>query len=642
MSWFFSHIRSCRWPIPALLPLAAGIGLLLAVGCGPGDLGPGTGPSGGPPELREPERKDVPFPAVRFTDITEKAGIRFRHTNGSFGKKLLPETLGSGVAFLDFDNDGHQDLLFVNSCYWPGFEDKSKPTPTLALYRNKGDGTFEDVTSEAGLAELTMYGMGVTVGDYDNDGFVDVFITGVGGNRLLHNRGKDAAGKWLGFEDVTASAGDLAGPGGWPAGVTGDTFLSWKKPINFSTSASFLDYDGDGKLDLFVCNYVTWSPDVDLAQGFSLKGVGRAFGPPTAFEGAQCFLYRNMGGGKFKDVSAEAGVQVFEKEGTGEGARQRSVAKSLGVIVCDVDDDGWPDIIVANDTVRNFFFHNVRRGDGSRGFEEIGMPKGVAYAEGKARGAMGIDAGECRPGQLAIIISNFANEPSTLLCLDNRERLLFSDGAMAEGLYGPSRSLLKFGTFFFDYDLDGRLDLLTCNGHLEPEIGRVLEQEYRQPVQLFWNSGGKACFAQVPQTGPAGTDLFRPLVGRGCAYADIDGDGDLDVVLTENRGPARLLRNDGGNKNHWIRLVLEGDGLRSNRSAIGARVYLEAGGVVQRREVAAARGYLSQSELPLTFGLGQTTKVDKVTIYWPGREGGKLELKDLEVNKVHHIRQTAK
>jgi hypothetical protein len=214
---------------------------------------------------------------------------------------------------------------------------------------------------------------------------------------------------------------------------------------------------------------------------------------------------------------------------------------------------------------------------------------------------------------------------------------------MAEGIYGYSRSLLKFGVFFFDYDLDGRLDALTCNGHLEPEISRVLDgQEYRQPVQLFWNSGGRACFAPVPRDGVAGTDLFRPLVGRGCAYADIDGDGDLDVVLTENGGPARLLRNDGGNKNNWVRLVLEGDGRRSNRSAIGARVVLEAGGVVQRRQVAAARGYLSQSELPLTFGLGQTTKVDKVTIYWPGSDGGKLELKDLAINKVHHIRQTAR
>jgi hypothetical protein len=629
--------------MPLVLPLTAGFCMLLAIGCGPRDQGPSSAPGGRPPDLLDPLHQDITFPAVRFTDITAQSGIRFRHTNGSTGKKLLPETLGSGVAFLDFDNDGHQDLLFVNSCYWPGFEDKTKPAPTLALYRNKGDGTFEDVTKEAGLAELTFYGMGVTVGDYDNDGYVDVFITGVGGNHLLHNKGKGPDGKWLGFEDVTADAGDVAGPRGWPKGVTSEAFLSWKEPINFSTSASFLDYDGDGKLDLFVCNYVTWSPDNDLAQGFSLKGVGRAYGPPTAFEGAQCFLYRNLGGGKFKDVSAEAGVRVFEKEGTGENARQRSVAKALGVIVCDVDDDGWPDIVVANDTVRNFFFHNVRRGDGTRGFEEVGMPKGVAYAEGKARGAMGIDFGEYRPNQPALLIGNFANEPDTLLCLDDREKLLFSDAAMAEGIYGYSRSLLKFGVFFFDYDLDGRLDVLTCNGHLEPEIGRVLDgQDYRQPVQLFWNSGGKACFAPVPRDGVAGTDLFRPLVGRGCAYADIDGDGDLDVVLTENGGPARLLRNDGGNKNNWIRLVLEGDGRRSNRSAIGARVVLEAGGVVQRRQVAAARGYLSQSELPLTFGLGQTTKVDKVTIYWPGSDGGKLELKGLAINKVHYIRQAAK
>jgi hypothetical protein len=380
---------------------------------------------------------------------------------------------------------------------------------------------------------------------------------------------------------------------------------------------------------------VTWSPGFDLAQPFQLEGAGRAFGPPTSFEGAQCVLYRNLGNGRFEDVSAKAGIQVFEREGIDEKGRLRSVCKALGVYICDVDNDGWPDIIVANDTVRNFFFHN--KGDGT--FEEVGLVSGVAYAESKARGAMGVDGGEYRPGRFAVVLANFADEPNTFLRLDDPKRLLFADFANAEGVAGPSRTLLKFGTFFFDYDLDGRLDLLTCNGHLEPEIGKVrAKQTYAQPAQLFWNCGRKASFVPVTEN-EAGPDLFRPMVGRGCAFADIDGDGYLDVVLTANGGPARLLRNNGGTGNNWIRLVLEGDGVHSNRSAIGARLTLEAGGVVQHQQVTSARGYLSQSELPITFGLGKTTKVDRVTVQWPGKNGGKEEWTDLAINRVHTLKQ---
>jgi prepilin-type processing-associated H-X9-DG protein len=574
----------------------------------------------GPALPRQTSATALPL-AVRFTDITRSAGLRFRHTNGAFGQKLLPETLGSGVAFVDFDNDGKPDLLFVNSCPWPGRQPEGQSVPTLALYRNKGDGTFEDVTEPCGLA-VSFYGLGVTVGDYDNDGWPDLFITGVGGNHLFHNESDGRGGRR--FRDVTAQAG-VGGPGGWP---TAGDFLKWDRPVSVSNSAAFLDYDGDGLLDLFVCNYITWSPERDLAQPFQLAGLERAYGPPTAFEGAQCLLYRNLGGGRFEDVSERAGIHVTDRRG-------HAVGKSLGVLVCDVDDDGWPDILVANDTVRNFLFHN--KGDGT--FEEIGERAGVAYADGHARGAMGIDGAEYRPGRFAVVIGNFANEPDTLLRLDNPARLWFSDVALAEGVAGPSRPLLKFGAFFFDYDLDGRPDLLTCNGHLEPEIRRVQAgQTYRQPVQLFWNTGRTPCFEPVtPER--AGADLFRPLAGRGCAFADIDGDGYLDVVLTENGGPARLLRNEGGTGHHWVRLVLEGDGQRSNRSAIGARVTLEAGGLVQRRQVQSARGYLSQSELPLTFGLGSVARVDRVTIRWPGKAGGTQVLTDLAVDRVHHIRQ---
>jgi hypothetical protein len=581
------------------------------------------------PDIELKERETIPVPNAHFSDITKRAGIDFVHTNGLTEQKLLPETMGGGVAFLDFNQDGKPDLLFINSCYWPG-QGKGRPAPTLRLYRNDSTGgeiKFTDVTREYGL-DVTMYGMGVTVGDYDNDGWPDVFVTGVGGNRLFRNVG----GKR--FEDVTAKAG-VGGPGGWPTGTS--DFLKWNKPINWSTSAAWLDYDGDGKLDLFVCNYVTWSPDYDLKLESSLKGLGdRAFGPPVAFPGSQCFLYRNKGDGTFEDVSAKAGIQVLEPEGTGESARPVAVGKSLGVIVCDVDDDGWPDIIVANDTKRNFFFHN--KGDGS--FQEMGLPCGVGLAEGRARGAMGADYGEYAPGKRAVLIGNFADEPNTFLRLDNVKRLLFSDAALAEGLAGPSRPLLKFGVFFFDYDLDGRLDALTCNGHLEPEIAKVQPgQHYAQPPQLFWNTGQKRQRFEPVTTTAAGSDLLKPLVGRGSAYADIDGDGSLDVVLVENGGPARLLRNEGGTGHHWVRLALEGDGVRSNKSAIGARVTLEAGGMVQQREVAGARGYLSQSELTVTFGLGDVTTVDKVTIRWPGKTGGETVLTDVPVDRVTAVMQ---
>jgi hypothetical protein len=609
--------------------LAAGLALLPSIGCSSKTEVKDEDPDiDSPVDL--PKLKGVTVPKVRFTDITAKANIRFTHTNGSFGKKLLPETMGGGVAFLDYDNDGWQDILFINSCYWPGHEGKGKPT--LQLYRNNHDGTFTDVTKKAGL-DVTLYGMGVAVGDYDNDGWPDVFITAVGGNRLFRNdKGK--------FIDVTAAMG-VGGPGGWPAG--GGNFLDHKELINWSSSATFVDYDGDGKLDLFVCNYVAWSPSLDVNQPFTLTGSVRAFGPPRAFEGTVCFLYRNTGKG-FEDVSERTGVQMWENEGVGDKVRRRGAGKSLGVIACDVDGDGWPDLIVANDTVRNFFFHNVEGPKGERIFKEKGLETGIAYprASASARGAMGIDYGEYRPGKHALLIANFANEPCTFLHLYNTRSLAFQDMAPGEGLDGPTRPPLKFGAFFFDYDLDGRLDLLTCNGHLEPDI-TLLErsQHYKQAAQFFWNTGltGQRAYEMVTAK-ESGADLFGPLVGRGSAYADIDRNGTLDVVLVGNGGPARLLRNDGGTGNHWIRLHLKGDGVRSNRSAIGARVEVKVGGRVLQREVAGARGYLSQSEFPITVGLGKDAKVERVTIHWPGKNAGKEQvLENLVPDKEYVIEQ---
>ena len=548
-------------------------------------------------------REPIPVPTVKFTDVTKDAGITFRHTNGATEKKLLPETMGSGVAIFDYDRDGWQDILFVNSRSWPGNE----IAPTLALYRNQQNMKFADVTKDVGL-NVSMYGLGVTVGDIDNDGWSDVFITAIGGNHLFRNdKGK--------FTDISSSAG-VVGEGKWPS-LTEQEFFKVSDPMPFPTSATFLDYDKDGKLDLFVCHYVTWSPAIDQTIDAKLVGVGRAYVPPTQFEGGQCVLYRNVDGLHFEDVSAKVGVQVFEREGTDEKGRQRNVGKSLGVIVCDPDEDGWPDIVVANDTVRNFFFHNL----GGTKFEEIGVNAGVAYAEGRTRGAMGIDWGEFQSGRCAIVIANFANEPDTFLCLDNPKKLVFSDAALSVGLAGPSRGPLKFGTFFFDYDLDGRMDILTANGHLEPEINKVqATQTYEQPAQLFWNTGKTGRIFEPVTSANAGKDLFQPIVGRGSAFGDLDNDGDLDVVLMWNSGPAVVLRNDLEQKPHWVRVRLQGDGKTMNRDAIGAEVTIEAGGVVQRRTVTAARGYLSQSETVLTFGVGKAEKIDKITVRWPSKD----------------------
>jgi hypothetical protein len=523
------------------------------------------------------------IPPAKFTDVTKEARITFVHNNGAYGDKLLPETMGGGVAFFDFDNDGDQDLLFVNSAYWPGHVPSGKQPTTMALYRNDGKGRFTDVTAESGL-DFSAYGMGVAVGDYDNDGLPDVFITCVGKNHLLHNEGQ---GK---FRDVTES-GDVGGASdGW------------------STSAAWVDYDNDGKLDLFVCNYVRWSAELDRSANFELPQIGRAYGPPRKFHGTFPYLYRNEGNGRFRDVSAQAGMQVKDP------ATGLPMAKSLAVAPVDVDNDGWIDLVVANDTVQNFLFHNERNGT----FKEIGARSGVAYdAYGLTRGAMGIDSARFRDDDtLGIAIGNFANEMNALY-VAQRDSLLFADEATKEGVGPASQKLLKFGLFFFDYDLDSRLDVLTVNGHLEPEINRVDSlQQYRQPAQLFWNQGDKKGrgFEAVPPS-RCSPDLLKPIVGRGSAFADIDGDGDLDVVLTQIGGAPLVLRNDQSGGHHWLRLKLVGT--KSNRDGIGAWIKARVGGHTLARQVMPTRSYLSQSELPVTIGLGTSDKVESVEILWP-------------------------
>lgn len=516
-------------------------------------------------------------PPVTFTDITREAGINFVHVNGSTGEKLMPETIGSGAAFLDYDNDGDQDLLLVNSMWWPGEE--REPAPTLAFYRNDGHGRFTDVTADAGL-KITCFGMGAAIGDYDNDGWTDLYITTLGNNLLLRNdHGR--------FIDVTAQA-DVAGL---------DT--------DWSTAAAFIDYDNDGDLDLFVGNYVLWSRKIDLEIGFQLTGLGRAFGAPNHFTGANNRLYRNEGNGRFTDVSLAAGITVTDPvSGMPEG-------KTLGVAPVDYDQDGWIDLFIANDTVRNFLYHNLGNGR----FEEIGALEGIAYdRNGKATGAMGIDAAYFRNDKdLGIGIGNFANEMSSLFVTEDGHAP-FADEAILDGFGPASRLALTFGLFFFDYDLDGRLDIFQANGHLESEINVVQpSQTYAQPAQLFWNCGD-ACrvrFVLAQATG----DLAMPLVGRGAAYADIDGDGDLDIVVVQNGRRAVLFRNDQHLGHHWLRLKLEGRLV--NRNAIGALLTLTANGVTQRRLVMPTHSYLSQAELPVTFGLGDVPKVDALTVAWP-------------------------
>ena len=533
------------------------------------------------PAVAAPE---VVVPAVKFTDITAAAGIQFVHNTGAYGGKLLPETMGAGVAFFDFDNDGAEDLLFINGTYWPGHVPDGKQPTTMALYRNDGKGHFSDVTKGSGL-DVPLYGMGVAIADYDNDGLQDVFVTGVGGTHLFHNEGD---GK---FHDVTTEAGVGGAPDAW------------------STGAAWIDYDNDGKLDLFVCNYVRWSEEIDRQVGYTLVGVGRAYGPPMNFQGTFPTLYHNDGGGRFSDVSAKAGVQIKNS------ASGVPVAKSLGIAATDIDGDGWIDLIVANDTVQNFVFHNKRDGT----FEEIGAISGVAFdSYGNARGAMGIDTAHFRnDAALGVAIGNFANE-MTALYVSQPQPLTFSDESISEGIGPASRLFLKFGMLFFDYDLDGWIDLFSTNGHLEEEIGKVQSsQHYAQPAQLFWNAWGTPKRAFVPVgIDKAGTDLFRPIVGRGSAFADIDNDGDLDLVLTQTGGAPLILRNDQTTGHHWLRFKLIGT--RCNHDAIGALVQVRVGGQLRQRQVMPTRSYLSQSELPVTIGLGENTKVDKAEIVWPG------------------------
>lgn len=514
------------------------------------------------------QQEQRPSGPVRFTDITRQAGIHFVHNSGAFGKKYLPETMGSGVCFIDYDNDGWQDILFVNSMDWPGHRKGAPSYP--ALYHNNHDGTFTDVTKQAGL-DVEMYGMGCAVGDYDNDGYDDIYITGVAGSRLFHNQRNGT------FKDVTAQAG-VSSPG-------------------FATSAAWFDYDHDGKLDLLVDHYVQWTPATD--QYCSLDGKHKSYCTPELYKGESIRLYHNEGNGHFKDVTKQAGLYD-------------QTDKALGIALIDYDNDGWLDLFITNDTQPNKLYHNNHNGT----FTEAGFSAGVAFSDaGKARAGMGTDAADYDgSGRQSLVIGNFTNESMALY--HNEGQGLFTDDATEAGVGLPSAKSLTFSTFFFDYNLDGLPDIFALNGHVADDIAVIQPSlSYAEPPLLFRNMGhGK--FEDVSQK--VGAALREAVVGRGAAYGDIDNDGDLDLVLTTSNGPARLLRNDNGNKNDMLRVKLVGT--RSNRDGIGARVVLTTStGQHTREMVKSGSSYLSQSELPLTFGLGKPDagKRIRLDISWP-------------------------
>jgi hypothetical protein len=516
----------------------------------------------------------------RFTDVTEPAGLHFQHNSGAFGGKFLPETLGSGCAFLDYDRDGWQDILLINGSDWPGHK---KSRTTLRLYRNNHDGTFSDVTSRAGL-DIELYGMGVAVGDYDNDGFPDILITCVGQNRLFHNTGKGT------FVDVTHAAG-------------------LGKREGFSTSALWFDYDRDGLLDLFVCNYVKWSPETDVFC--SLDGKHKSYCTPEAYRGATCWLFHNHGNGTFEDVTAASGI--FD-----------SSSKSLGVALFDENRDGWPDLLVANDTQPNKLYRNQRNGT----FKDAAVEAGLAFStEGKARAGMGVDVADFEnSGTPGVAITNFDNEMIGLYRLSGKS---FEDIAPQSGVGIASRNSLGFGCAFLDVNLDGWLDFAVANGHIDETVRNIRGNVgYAQPPQLFL-SNGKSSFHDVASE--AGGSFDQPKVGRGLAYGDFDRDGDLDLVITTNNGPAYLYRNDQLAAHHSIRFHLVGT--KSNRDAIGATVQISSGGLQQSRTVKGGSSYLSQSELPVTFGLEKRDQVERAVIYWPS--GRTEEFKNLSAGRTY-------
>lgn len=591
---------------------------------------------------------------LRFTDVSNAAGVHFKHNNGAFGLKLIAETLGSGVAFIDYDGDGYQDLFLVNGRDWtpqeleeyqnskkPGHD---KPLParpphkraTSALFHNNGDGTFSDVTRGSGL-EIEMQGMGACAGDYDNDGRSDLYVTGYGRNYLFHNTSphmsthagdKNKAKGAARFEEVAQTAG--VRDQGW------------------SSSSAWIDYDRDGRLDLFVCHYIRWTPAIDIA---SPKEKEANYDGPAPFQGEPSRLYRNLGGGRFRDVSAQSGVQMrtafsgrvdrnlmnpnFKMPARVQG--ELLPGKSLGVATGDFNNDGWPDLAIANDTQPTVLLENKRDGT----FADVASRSGVAAGDSfGAGGGMGIDAADIdHSNRDSLVIAFYADQ---MMGLYHNVGGPLQNISSQAGLSAGGLKSVVFGCVFADLDLDGWPDILTANGHVSDNIGKSRRDlSYKQRALVFLNegrkAGGGARFAEIGMNTGA---LSVPVVGRGLACADIDLDGDLDVAMTENGGFARLLRNapaPGSPRNNAIRLVLQGT--KSNRDAIGAIVSIQVGSESWRQSVKSGSSYLSQSELPLTFGLGQAKQARQIDIRWPS--GAQTRLKNIAAGQIVNVREGA-
>jgi hypothetical protein len=522
--------------------------------------------------------------SVQFVDITKQAGIRFIHHSGATGKKLLPEAMGSGCAFIDLDGDGWADILLVNGKDWVPSGTHYFP----ALYRNNRNGTFTDITKGSGL-DVEMYGMGVAVADYDNDGLPDVYITALEGDRLFHNEGHGH------FRDVTASSGI--------------------RNANFGTSAAWFDFDRDGKADLIVANYVQWTPQTDVRC--SLDGKSKSYCTPETYKGESLRLYKNLGGGKFKDVTQQAGL--------GD-----STSKSLGIVVFDYNGDHWPDLFITNDTQPNKLYRNNKNGT----FTEEGLQAGVAYGDdGKARGAMGADAADYdRSGKPHLLVGNFSKQMLGLYHNDGSG--LFVDMASQTVVGQASLLSLTWGAFFLDFDLDGFMDIFAANGHLEPDINHTQTDLFYKESPLLFRNTGRGTFRNVSQD--SGADFRRPIVARGAAYADFDHDGDPDILISTSGGPAVLLRNDGGNKNNWLNVKLAGG--KSNRSGLDSVVRIESASGKQWQTVHSGSSYCSQSDLALIFGLKQDSVVTRLEVEWPS--GSVQQFRNMPVNQFLTIDET--
>ena len=513
---------------------------------------------------------------VRFTDVTAELGIEFRHVNGESGKKYFIEPIGSGVALFDYDNDGDLDLYFVNGSDLSGMT--SSIPPTNRFYRNDG-GTFTDITDEASVGD-TGYGLGCCVGDYNNDGFTDLYVTNYGPNVLYYNNGDGT------FTDVTATAG-----------VAGD---------QFSSGCAFVDVNADGYLDLYVVNYVQFDPETN--PECSRQGIP-TYCTPEALPGIADVFYRNNGDGTFTDDSESAGVSTAN-------------GKGLGVVCGDVDNDGDVDIFVANDTTPNFLYRNERN---DMRMMEDALFAGVALSEeGRAYSGMGANLGDFdNDGYLDIVITNFQDQTNSLY--HNAQSGFFTEMSFATGIGERSLLYLAWGVDFIDFNNDGWLDLFIANGHLDDNIAEIDPiGTYAQPNQLFLNDRGIR-FSENPD--PA---IAQQKVSRGTAFGDIDNDGDIDIVVSNLKDAPTVLRNDRNNASQWLSVKLVGT--RCNRDAIGARVTVVSGGLTQMREVKSGSGYLSQNDLRLHFGLADATRVDTLTVRWLC--GRVQTLQNVETNQI--------